>query len=320
MRVMLTGSTGFIGSSLLPMLKKQGWEVFEVVRYISGGRYNYYDYSEHKNLYFADLRDRDAIHKAVMDCHPDVIINLAAQTAVSFSFINPIDVQETNFVAVATLAEAAREAKVKHFIHASTSEVYGKAKVFPITEDTSLAATSPYAVAKIAAENYLWLMHEISGFPVTIMRPFNTYGRAGQGVQNRHYVVERAICQALERREIHLHNPYPKRDFLFRLDHCGGYVMAVKAGEKVIGEAINLSTGLCWTIKEMAEMVAKVVTEEVGSPIKISFDEEPDRPKDIDILHGSNDKARELLGWIPNYDLKDGIRQAVKEWRSVLEK
>jgi len=315
MKILMTGSTGFIGSSLLPMLKREGHEVCELVRYVSGGRYNYYD---KENRYFADLRDRDAMRNAVRDCSPEVIINLAAQTAVSFSFINPIDVQETNFVAVAGLAEAAREVGVKQFIHASTSEVYGKATQFPVVETEPLEATSPYAIAKVAAEKYLWLMHEIYSFPITIIRPFNTYGRALGGVRNKHYVIEKAICQALEEHHIRLHNPNPKRDLLFREDHCRGYLQTV-GNENSIGEAINLCSGICWSIRELAELIAEIVNKESGGGVEVSFDEVPDRPKDIDVLHGSNEKAKKLLNWEPKYSLKEGLLQAVREWKEVLE-
>jgi len=316
MKVLITGSTGFIGSSLLPMLKEAGHEVHEIVRYVSGGRFNYY---ERENRYFADLRDRDVVRNAVHDCKPEVIINLAAQTAVSFSFINPIDVQETNFVAVVALAEFAREVGVKQFIHASTSEVYGKATRSPIHENEPLGATSPYAVAKVAAEKYLWLMHEIYGFPITIMRPFNSYGRAPRGVQNRHYVVEKAICQALEERHIHLHSPGPMRDFLFRHDHGWAYVLAV-GNQESIGQAMNVCTGKCWTILEMANEVARIVTALTPSrgKVDVSFDQKSDRPKDIDCLCGSNDIVRKILGWEPQYSLKAGLEKAIKEWMEAL--
>ena len=315
MRILITGSTGMIGSRLVPMLTDAGHDVHELVRYVSGGRYSYY---ERKNRYFADLRDREAVRHAVTDCKPEVIINLAAQTAVSFSFINPIDVMETNFVSVVNLAEVAREVGVTQFIQASTSEVYGKATKFPLTEDTPLEGTSPYAVAKVAAEKYLWLMYSIYKQPITIIRPFNSYGRALGGIANRHYVIERAICQALEDKRINLHNPEPVRDFLFRDDHCMGYVKAV-GNPSTIGEAINLCTGKGYSIAEAAHLIAKVVSERLGEKVEVTFDLEPDRPKDIDKLVGSNDKAKGLLGWQPKYSFEQGIEIAVQEWARCLK-
>lgn len=313
-KILITGSTGFIGSSLTPMLREAGHDVYEVVRYVSGGRYDYY---EREKRYFADLRDREAVRVAVIDCQPEVIINLAAQTAVSFSFINPIDVQLTNYVSVVNLAELAREVGVEQFIHASTSEVYGSTQSFPITEETPIKGTSPYAVAKVAAENFLTLLMEIYNFPVTIIRPFNSYGRAKGGIANRHYVVERAICQALEKGRIRLHNPNPVRDFMFRDDHCRGYLLAV-GNKQAIGQAINLCTGKAYTIAETANMIASIVKERMGRSIEVSFDQEPDRPQDIQRLHGNYEKAKRILGFEPRYSLLEGLRIAVDEWQEVL--
>lgn len=315
MKILMTGSTGFIGSSLCPMLREAGHDVYEVIRYVSGGRYDFY---ERERRYFADLRDREAVRAAVTDCQPEVIINLAAQTAVSFSFINPIDVQLTNYVSVVNLAEIAREVGIEQFIHASTSEVYGAAPSFPMTEDTPIKGTSPYAVAKVAAENYLALLKETYNFPVTIMRPFNSYGRAKGGIANRHYVVERAICQALEQGHIRLHNPSPVRDFLFRDDHCQGYLLAV-ARKQAIGQAVNLCTGKAYSIADMANMVALIIGQRTGRSVKVSFDKEPDRPQDIQKLQGSYAKAKRLLGWAPKYSLLEGLEIAISEWQEVLQ-
>jgi nucleoside-diphosphate-sugar epimerase/intein/homing endonuclease len=170
LRILLTGATGFIGKRLLERLNELGHEVYTLVRYVSGGRYNFYS----KNIVYADLRDGDAVRKAVLEVKPEIVIHLAALTAVSFSFLNPTDVFHTNTIGTIHLAEAAKEVGVKQFVHSSTSEVYGIQRDFPIKEDAILNPTSPYAVSKIAAENYLWLMYKIYNFPITIMRPFNS--------------------------------------------------------------------------------------------------------------------------------------------------
>jgi len=215
----LTGASGFIGSALLPRLEREGHEVWQLLRYVSGGRYSYW---ERQHKVFADLRDHDAVRKAVQDIVPDAIIHLGAITPVSFSFMSAVDVFEVNALGTINLANVAMDEGVEHFIHASTSEVYGIQRKFPIREDANLNPTSPYAVAKIAAEHHLGLLREIHSFPVTIIRPFNSYNRAN--VRNRHYAVERAITMALERHHIRLHNPRPVRDFLYRDDHVEAYV------------------------------------------------------------------------------------------------
>lgn len=314
-RILLTGSTGFIGSRLLQRLEELGHDVYLLVRYVSGGRYNFY---ARKKTVFADIRDGEAVRKAVLNVRPEVIIHLAATTAVSFSFLSPADVLHTNAVGTIHLAEAAREAEVEQFIHASTSEVYGIQQDFPIKEDATLNPTSPYAVAKIAAENYLQLISKIYDFPVTIMRPFNTFARGLPNIKNRHYVVERAITGALENGVINLHNPKPIREFIFRDDHVAAYIAALE-NKKAIGEVFNICYGVGWTIEEMANKVAEVVERKTGKPVKVEFLREPDRPMDIPELWGDSTKAKQILGWKPQYNLETGLEKAINEWAWALE-
>lgn len=314
MRILITGSTGFVGSSLTPRLREQGHNVHELVRYVAGGRYNYYDRDART---FADMRDRDQVHSCVLFVKPEIIINLAAQSGVSYSFLNSDDVIKTNTLGTVALADAAAELDdFKLFIHASTSEVYGTSIDYPTKEDARLGATSPYSVSKIAAEEYLRVVKQIYKLPVLIMRPFNTYGRAL--VQNKHYAVERAITQALEAQHISLHDSRPFRDFIFRDDHVNAYVHAVERWEKLVGETINVCTGNAWSIREMAETVAHYAGELLGKTVQVDFLEKPDRPLDIPRLQGDNTKARELLKWVPEYSFSTGIKKAVEEWAQVL--
>jgi dTDP-glucose 4,6-dehydratase len=311
-RILLTGATGFIGKRLLERLNELGHEVHTLVRYVSGGRYNFYS----KNIVYADLRDGEAIRKAMLDVKPEIVIHLAALAAVSFSFLNPADVFHTNTIGTIHLAEAAKEVGVKQFVNSSTSEVYGIQRDFPIKEDAILNPTSPYAVSKIAAENYLWLMYKMYNFPITIMRPFNSFSRAN--VQNRHYVVERAITGALENGVINLHNPRPIREFIFRDDHVEAYIKAL-GNEKAIGQAFNVCYGIGYTIEEMANKVAEIVEQNIGKKVRVEFKREPDRPLDIPKLVGDPTKIKEVLGWKPKFDLEKGLIKAIDEWNSVLK-
>jgi len=310
-KILLTGATGFIGTRLLQRLEEMGHEVISLARYVSGGRFNFY--AKHR-IAFADLRDGEAVRKAVQTVKPDVIIHLGATTAVSFSFLNPADVLHVNAVGTVHLAEAAREFGVEQMIHASTSEFYGIQKEFPIKEDAIPNATSPYAVSKIAAENYLWLIHKLYDFPVTVMRPFNTFGRGLPTIKNRHYVVERAITGALENGVINLHNPKPVREFIFREDHVNGYLAAL-GNKKAIGEAFNICYGVGYTIEEMANKVAEIVERKTNKAVKVEFIREPDRPLDIPELWGDSTKAKQMLGWMPQYNLETGLEKAINEWR-----
>ncbi len=305
MKILVTGATGFIGFSLVKRLAEEKHDVHQLVRY-RAGRWDGYN---PKNLNFADLRDFENVKRVLLAVRPEVVIHLAAVSAVSFSFQNPKEVMDVNNQGTINMALASMEAGVQHFIYASSSEVYGKATVFPTPEDSPLGATSPYAQSKINAENYLRFMWDLYKFPVTIMRPFNSYGRAN--VDNRHFVVERAIVGALQDKVINLHDPRPWRDFMFREDHVNAYVACVE--KRPIGETVNICTGNCWTIKQMADEVAKQIGD-----VKVEFAQTPDRPLDIMTLHGDNSKAQRVLGWKPKYGLSLGITIAINEWMNRL--
>lgn len=313
-RILVTGATGFIGSSLVPRLREKDHIVHSLVRYVAGGRYNYYD---REGQTFADIRDRDQVRSCVLAVKPEIIINLAAQSGVSYSFLNSDDVIKTNTLGTVALADAAAELdNFKLFIHASTSEVYGTSVDFPTKENAQLGATSPYAVSKIAAEEYLRVVMQIRKLPVLIMRPFNSYGRAT--VMNRHFAVERAITQALSTQHISLHDPRPFRDFVFRDDHVNAYLHAVERWNELAGETINICTGSVYSIREMAETVAHYADFYLEKPVSVGFLEHPDRPLDILRLQGDPTKSRELLKWVPEYSFSSGIKKAVEEWAQVL--
>ena len=314
--ILISGATGFIGSALYERLK-HNHHVHKLVRYVAG-RFNFY---ADDLTHFADLRDSDSVRRVVLSVKPDIVIHLAAQSAVAYSFENPEEVAKVNTLGTLAVAEALLETRRGHMIHASSSEVYGHARHFPTPEDEPTSAISPYAVSKIAAEHYLRVLHETKGLHVTIMRPFNTFGRAL--VKNRHFVVERAITQALTSGKITLHDPSPLRDFMFREDHVDAYVRAVAIisgglAENLDGQTINITTGQCYSIREMANEVARLVEQRRGTPVSVEFSEVPDRPLDIERLYGDNSKAKELLGWWPQYSLEAGLEKAIEEWAQAL--
>lgn len=316
MRILLTGSTGFIGSRLKERLREAYHEVHELVRFTAGGRWNYYGSPQ---VHFADLRDPDAVWSVVHQADPEVILHLGADSAVSYSFQRARDVFEVNTLGTVAMADAARKlSNLQLFIHASTSEVYGKQTAFPIQEDAPLNATSPYAASKIAGEEYLRVLHQAEGFPVCIVRPFNSYGRALVGQQ--HFVIERAIVSALTTGLINLHNPKPERDFMFREDHVDFYVHLVESKALWSGMCLNACTGKAYTIEEMAGIVSAAVMAQTGRGVLVDFKNEPDRPHDIEVLHGDSGKAQRMTPWRPNYSLGEGVEQAVREWRERIER
>ena len=312
MRVFVTGSSGFIGSHLASELEILGHEVYALRRYISGERYCFWKPTREVH---GDLKNREQIAESLQKVKPQVVFHLAAITPVSYSFKNPTEVVDVNFLGTVNLAHACMEVGVEKFIQASSSEVYGIQKQGPLRENMVLCPISPYAVSKIAAEDYLKMMGRVYGFPFVIMRPFNTY--AGAFARREYFVLEKAMIGALKEGKVQLFDPAPIRDFLFRDDHVKGYLNCLET-DKCIGETINLCTGEGISIGEAAQKIADIAGEMTGKKVEIAFENKADRMRDIPILVGSYERAQTILNWKPEYTLETGLRKALKEWASVL--
>jgi nucleoside-diphosphate-sugar epimerase len=306
MRILVTGGTGFIGSHLVPRLLSEGHEVYSLERYVTGR----YVLGEVKAV-FADLRDAFAVRKVVREVQPEAVIHLASISPVSYSYDHPQEVFETNALGTINLAEAClREVHhFEHFLFAGTSEEYGNQEKFPITEEAELRPNSPYAVSKVAADKYLQYMKDAYDFPVTILRPFNTYGRK----DNTHFVVERTITQMLKEKIVKLGDPNPVRDFLYVDDHVEAYLKCLD-NEKAKGEVFNFCTGRGVSIKELVELIAKLT----GFEGEVIWGTIPARPLDIKKLVGSYEKANHTLGWRPTVTLEEGLRKTIDFWKRKL--
>ena len=210
-KILISGATGFIASHLIPKLVEAGHEVTALHRYVTGR----YVLGENYNIVHASLEDADGIAMVVEKVDPEVVIHLGAISAVSYSYDHPQEVNDVNYIGLINLAESCRKltSDFQQFISAGTSEEYGNQKQHPIKEDAMLRPNSPYAVSKAASTMYLEYMRDAYNFPMTICRPFNTYGR----IKNRHFVTERILTQMLEGvKELRLGDPHPVRDLLFR--------------------------------------------------------------------------------------------------------
>jgi len=307
MKVFVTGGSGFIGSHLIPKLVELGHEVYSLERYVTGR----YVLGAHTATVFGDLRDSFTIRKLVRETQPDAAIHLASISPVAYSYDRPQEVFEVNALGTINLAEAClREVPhFKHFLFAGTSEEYGNHTEFPLKEDSELRPNSPYSVSKLAADKYLRYMRGAYDFPVTVLRPFNTYGRK----DNVHFVVERIITQMLQGKTVRLGDPTPVRDFLFIDDHVDAYLTCLD-NEKTKGEVFNFCTGRGISIKELVELIAKLI----GFRGEISWGTIPARPLDIQKLVGSYEKAKRVLGWKPKCTLEEGLKMTIDFWRSKL--
>jgi GDP-mannose 4,6-dehydratase len=307
-KVLITGVSGFIAGQLAPRVAEKGFEVYGLERYVT----NRYSLGDRRNIktVFGDLRDHFALKNIIHDVQPDVVVHLAAISPVSYSYDHPNEVIETNFTGTVNLAELClREVPhFKQFLYASSSETYGNGPS-PKTEESPLNPNSPYAVSKAAAEKYLLYMRDAYGFPVTIMKPFNTYGRR----DDTHFVIEKAIVQMLKGKEVRLGDPDPIRDFMYVEDHLSAYLTCLDE-ERAIGQVFNFCTGRETTILHLAETIGRL-TKYKG---EVAWDTIPKRPLDISVLVGDYSKAKRLLGWEPKHSLEGGLARCVDYWRDKI--
>ncbi len=308
MRVLITGTTGFIGGQLAPKIVEQGHDVYGLERYVTG-RYVLGRKRDIKTV-FGDLRNHFAIKNIIREVQPEIVVHLAAISPVSYSYDHPNEVIETNFQGTVKLAEAClREAPhFKQFIFASTSETYGNGPT-PKTEETPKNPNSPYAVSKLAAENYLLYMRDAYDFPVTVVKPFNTYGRK----DNTHFVMEKIITQMLQGKDVRLGDSTPVRDFMYVEDHLNAYLTCLN-DNRAIGHAFNFCTGRGVTIAQLV----KIIGELTGYKGEVFWNTIPKRPLDIDILIGDNSKAKKILDWEPKYSLEEGLNLCVEYWKEKI--
>ena len=320
MRIFITGVTGFLGQELVETLSSHGHEIGTVTRNVARGDRATNTESMIKGesisgvkYYFGDLVDYLVISDALKDFQPDVIIHLAAQTSVAYSFTHMKEVFDVNFIGVFNIAEAARREvpNLKRLIWSGSAEEYGiqPEEAYPTKEDEiQLHAASPYGVAKIAAENFLKYLYLAYDFPCIIFRNANSFGRK----HSHQFVIENTIYQMIQGKSpIKLGDPTPIRDFIFEPDLLEAYVMAAESNNpKLLGEAINITTSEPISIKDLAAEIAQI-TNYKG---EIQWNSFPKRPLEIPKLNMDNSKAKELLGWKPKHTLKEGLRITASYW------
>jgi nucleoside-diphosphate-sugar epimerase len=310
MRILVTGATGFVGSRLLERLADiGGHDLYSLQRYVTG---RYVLGADHGvKVVFCDLRDQFAVKCALREVQPEVVFHLAAVSPVSYSYDHPNEVLEANLIGAVNLAESClREVPhFKHFLFASTSETFGNGPL-PKREDTPQAPNSPYSVSKHAAEKYVLYMRDAYKFPVTALRPFNTYGRR----DNTHFLVERTIVQMLRGDVVKLGDPTPERDLLYIDDHVDAYLTCLANPEASIGQVFNFCTGEKLAVRALAEKVRDMT----GFRGQILWDTIPRRPLDIQVLYGDASKAKSVLGWQFKISLDEGLRRTIDFWRKKL--
>ena len=309
-KVLVTGADGFIGSHLTEALVRSGHDVRAFVYYNSFNSWGWLDHSkvevrEALEVFAGDVRDPHGVKAAMQGC--DVVFHLAALIAIPYSYHSPDTYVDTNIKGTLNVLQAARETGVEKVVHTSTSEVYGTARYVPIDEEHPLQAQSPYSASKIGADQMALSYHRSFGTPVSIVRPFNTYGPR----QSARAVIPTIITQiAAGAKEIKLGATSPTRDFNFVSDTVGGFVAAARSDASV-GEVINIGSDFEVSIGETAELIAEVM----GREVEVVPDKERLRPasSEVERLWASNEKARSLLDWTPGYAGRDGFRRGIAQ-------
>ncbi len=310
MKVLVTGADGFIGSHLTEALVRQGHDVRAFVLYNSFNSWGWLDSCADDvkgkfDVFAGDIRDPYGVKKAMQGC--DLVLHLAALIAIPYSYHSPDTYIDTNVKGTLNIVQAARELGVSKVVHTSTSEVYGTARFVPITEEHPLQGQSPYSASKIGADQIAMSFYNAFDTPVSVIRPFNTYGPR----QSARAIIPTVITQiASGRRRIKLGALHPTRDFNFVADTVQGFI-AVAQSEKSVGEVINVGSNFEISIGDTVAMIADIM----GVKIEIETDEVRLRPEksEVDRLWAANDKARELAGWSPGYAGHDGFRRGLQE-------
>ena len=309
-KVLVTGADGFIGSHLTEMLVRVGYDVRAFVYYNSFNSWGWLDRCADDvkgtfEVFAGDIRDPHGVKKAMQGC--DAVLHLAALVAIPFSYHSPDTYVDTNIKGTLNVLQNARDLDLGKVIHTSTSEVYGTAQFIPISELHPLVGQSPYSATKIAADQLAYSFYSSFELPVTVVRPFNTYGPR----QSARAVIPTIITQ-LENGEkrIKLGSVSPTRDFNFVKDTANGFIKALTA-DNCEGEVINLGSNFEISIGDLAMLLAKLM----GKEIEIVSDKERMRPEksEVDRLLADNSKARELLHWTPEFGGFKGLEKGLKE-------
>ena len=309
-KILITGSDGFIGSHLTEALVRAGHSVRAFVMYNSFNSWGWLDQSpndirDNLDVFAGDIRDPHGVKTAMKGC--DTVLHLAALIAIPYSYHSPDTYIDTNIKGTLNVLQAARELGVKRVVHTSTSEVYGSARFVPITEEHPLQGQSPYSATKIAADQLVYSFYASFGLPVTIARPFNTYGPR----QSARAVIPTIITQiANGKKQIKLGAVSPTRDFNFVHDTVAGFIAAMKS-DKGLGEVINFGSNFEISIGDTAQLIA----EAMNCKIEIITDEARLRPENSEVerLWADNSKAKTLFGWQPNYGGRDGFKRGIAE-------
>lgn len=316
-KVLVTGADGFIGSHLTEKLVKEGHKVKAFSYYNSFNSWGWLDtlpkdILNEIEVFTGDIRDPNGVKESMKGI--DEVYHLAALIAIPFSYHSPDSYVDTNIKGTLNVLQAARDLNTKRVLVTSTSEVYGTAQYVPIDEKHPFQGQSPYSATKIGADRIAESFYRSFNMPITIVRPFNTYGPR----QSARAVIPTIITQLLAgKEEIKLGSLHPTRDFNFVKDTAQGFIEISKS-DRTIGEEINIATQQEITVGELAQELIN----QINPNAKIVCDDQRLRPEksEVERLLGSNEKIKSLTNWIPEYTFREGIAETVEWFKSNLDK
>ena len=313
-KILITGAGGFIGSHLAERCVELGFEVRALVRYNSQNRWGFLDASpltKNMEIITGDIRDFDSVHRALEGCR--AVFHLAALIGIPYSYYSPLAYLQTNVIGAYNVLQSARMQALDTIVITSTSETYGTAQYVPIDENHPLAAQSPYAASKIAADQLALSYYRSFGLPVKIARPFNTYGPR----QSARAVIPTIISQILSgRRILRLGNLTPTRDLSFVRDTVEGFIEIYRSPD-LFGEVVNIGQDQEISIGALGRLIASLM----GVAAEIQPEERRIRPEgsEVDRLRCNPTKIRSRTSWTPRHTLEQGLKETIDYLQNHLE-
>jgi NAD dependent epimerase/dehydratase len=309
-KVLITGADGFIGSHLVERLLQEGAQVKAFVYYNSFNNWGWLDTFPKEKLskieiFSGDIRDPYGVKEVMKDC--EVVFHLAALIAIPYSYHSPDSYVDTNIKGTLNILQAAKELNIEKILVTSTSEVYGTALYVPIDEKHPKQGQSPYSATKIGADHLADSFYRSFNLPVTIVRPFNTFGPR----QSARAVIPTIITQLLTgKEEIKLGALHPTRDLLYVKDTVNGFVEIAKS-DSLIGHEVNIANNSEITVGDLAQSLINIINPKA----KIVSDDNRLRPEksEVERLFGSNDKILKHTNWKRHFSLENGLRETI-EW------
>lgn len=309
-KILVTGADGFIGSHLVEQLIDEGASVKAFVYYNSFNTWGWLDSLPKEKLkkieiFSGDIRDPNGVRTAMKDC--EIVFHLAALIAIPFSYHSPDSYIDTNVKGTLNIVQAAKDLNIERVLVTSTSEVYGTAQYIPIDENHPRQPQSPYSASKIGADCIAESFYKSFDLPLTIVRPFNTYGPR----QSARAVIPTIITQLFNGiEEIKLGDLTPTRDLLFVKDTARGFIEIAKA-DTLIGSDCNIATQSEISVADLAEELIR----QINPKAKVITDTQRLRPEKSEVfrLYGSNEKIKKHTNWQPEYTFSEGLTATI-EW------